>query len=354
MTGRERILKAIRLSVPDKVPVTLAYGHIDALCRSRGHPEMVGKFRQDQRPVTFGMRERKADDFSDYVQDVPPGTLFDEWGIGRFRSSTGSSADHVHPLAAMDSPSEVYSFPFPDVSEEWRHADFEARIEAIQAQGIAAVGQMSQTFFELAMLMRGMEALFIDFYDNEPFAVALLDQILERRSFQARRFAEAGVDVLRLGDDVGTQFGMMMSPSMWRKWLKPRLKKVIDSAREVNPDLPVKYHSDGNIEPIIPELIEVGVTILNPVQPEAMDPIKIKKAYGDRLALWGTIGVQTTLPFGTVEEVRSTVRHRIETVGQGGGLVIAPTHAIQDDIPWENIVAFYEAVEEFGEYTTKQ
>lgn len=352
MTGRERMLKAVRLAVPDRVPVTLAYGHIDDLCLKRGYPEMVGQFRQDQRTVAFHMQERRPDEFAGYVHDVPPGTRFDEWGIGRFRSSTGSSADHVHPLAGLDLPKEVNGFPFPDLSEDWRHADLEMNIEAIHAQGTAAVGQMSQTFFELAMLMRGIEALFIDFYDNEPFAEALLDQILEGRSFQARRFAEAGVDILRLGDDVGTQFGMMMSPSMWRKWLKPRLKKVVDSAREVNPDLPVKYHSDGNIEPIIPELIEVGVTVLNPIQPEAMDPIKIKNAYGDRLALWGTIGVQTTLPFGTVEEVRSTVRHRIETVGQGGGLVIAPTHSIEDDIPWENVVAFYDAVEEFGKYPT--
>jgi uroporphyrinogen decarboxylase len=315
---------------------------------------MVGRFRQDQRTVAFGMRASKAGDFAGYVHDVPPGTQFDEWGIGRFRSSTGSSADHVHPLAALDSPDEVHGFPFPDLSEVWRHADLEARIEAIHAQGTAAVGQMSQTFFELAMLMRGMEALFIDLYDNKPFVEALLDQILEQRSFQATRFAEAGVDVLRLGDDFGTQSGMIMSPRMWRKWFKPRLKRVIDAAREVTPDLPVKYHSDGRIDPIIPDLIEVGVTVLNPVQPEAMDPVEVKRAYGDRLALWGTVGVQSTLPFGTVEEVRATVRHRIETLGRRGGLVIAPTHSIQDDIPWENIAAFYDAVEEFGDCATAQ
>jgi uroporphyrinogen decarboxylase len=146
------------------------------------------------------------------------------------------------------------------------------------------------------------------------------------------------------------QTGMIMSPAAWRKWFKGRMQRIIGEARAINPEIPVFYHSDGNPEAIIPELIEIGVTILDPVQPECIDPVKVKRLYGDRLALWGTIGTQTTMPFGTLDEVRAEVRHRIETVGYDGGLVLGPTHSLEPDVPWANIVALYEAIEEYGRY----
>jgi uroporphyrinogen decarboxylase len=177
-------------------------------------------------------------------------------------------------------------------------------------------------------------------------AEALLNEVVSRSVFMARRLAEAGVDFIYTGDDVGTERAMLISPATWRRFLKPRLARVIAAARAVRPDIPVFYHSDGYCEPIIPELIEIGVTILNPVQPECMDPAELKRRFGDRLAFWGTVGTQTTMPFGTPDDVRREVRHRFETVGLGGGLVIAPTQTIEPDVPWENIVAFFEAVEE--------
>ncbi len=350
MTGRERLLKAVQRQIPDKVPVTLAYGHIDDLCRQRGHPEMVGKLRQDERTLGFHARPAAAEQFRPYIDNPPPGFEFDEWGIGSHRSSTGATATYIHPLANVNSPAEVHAYPFPDLTEPWRHENLEREIAAIHAQGLAAGGQMSQTIFELAMLMRGVERLLMDFLTNPDVATALLDRITEQRCFEARRLAEAGVDVLRVGDDIGSQRGLIMSPATWRRWLKPRMREVIRSGTTVRPDLPVKYHTDGKVEVVIAELAEIGVTILNPVQPEVMDPVWVKETYGDRLAFWGTIGCQSTLPFGTPDQVRSTVRHMIETVGAGGGLVLAPTHSIERDVPWENMLAFYDAAEEFGSY----
>ena len=197
-----------------------------------------------------------------------------------------------------------------------------------------------------------MEKLMTDFYTNPQFVERLFDIITNLRIIMARRFVEAGVDVLRLGDDVGAQKGMLISPKIWRRFLKPRLAKIIEEARKIRENIPIFYHSDGNVREIIPELIEIGVTILNPVQPECMDPVEIKRKYGDRLALWGTIGTQSTLPFGTPEEVKITVARMCKEVGKGGGFVISPTHSINADVPWENIVAFYEAVEEFGVYNS--
>jgi uroporphyrinogen decarboxylase len=160
--------------------------------------------------------------------------------------------------------------------------------------------------------------------------------------------AEAGVDILVLDDDVGMPTTMIISPAMWREFLGPRLAGIIRAARAVKPDLWVLYHSDGYFEPIIADLIEIGVDAINPVQPDVMDPLEIKKRYGERVALWGTVGAQTTFAFATPEEIRREVRLRIETLGRAG-LILCPAYDIDEpDIPWENTLAFLEAVEEYG------
>jgi len=350
MTSRERLLRAVNREVPDRVPVTLAYGHIDDLCRERGHPEMVGALRQDLRLVTFVSRPREANEFARYHTPLPRSASVNEWGIGFVLSSTGQSARHLHPLAQAKHPPDIDSYPFPDMTEAWRHAGLDADVAAVHAEGLAAVGQMSQTIFELAWGLRGFAALLMDLALNPALAAALLDRITGIRCFMARRFAEAGVDVLRLGDDIGTQRGLLMSPGTWRQWLKPRLARVIEAARSVNPTLPIKYHTDGDARDVIADLCDVGVTILNPVQPECLDQAALKREFGDSLAFWGCISVQSTLPFGTPEEVRLTVREVIETMGCGGGLVLGPTHTVGEDVPWENILALYQAAEEYGVY----
>lgn len=206
------------------------------------------------------------------------------------------------------------------------------------------------TIFEVSWYIRGMENLFSDMMLQPDLAETLLDRITEMRVFQAQTYARADVDILDLGDDVATQRGMLMSPKMWHHWLKPRLARVIGAAKAIKPDILVQYHSDGDCRDVIPELIEVGVDILNPVQPECMDPAEIKTQYGDRLAFSGTVGTQTTMPHGTPAEVKAVVKERIATVGEGGGLLIAPTHVLEPDVPWENVIALVEAVEEYGEY----
>jgi uroporphyrinogen decarboxylase len=234
--------------------------------------------------------------------------------------------------------------------EDWRRDYARRRMVEFHRRDLAVCGAMAVTIFEVAWQLRGMEELFEDFRFRPALAANLLDRITAARLSQARFYAEQDVDVLILGDDVSMQTGMLMSPKTWREWFKGRMRDIIAEARSVKPGLPVFYHSDGNPAAILPDLIEIGVTILNPVQPECIDPVLVKERWGDRLALWGTIGTQTTMPFGTPEEVRAEVRRRIETVGREGGLVLGPTHSLEPDVPWENIVALYEAIEEFGRY----
>ena len=142
----------------------------------------------------------------------------------------------------------------------------------------------------------------------------------------------------------------MMSLEIWRQVFKPRLMKVIRAAKEVNPQILIFYHSDGNVRKAIPDLIDAGVEVLNPVQPECMDPAEVKEEFGGRLSFFGTISVQNTMPYGTPHEVHEEVKLRMETIGKNGGLLLAPAHVLQPDTPWENIVAFFEAVDAYGYY----
>jgi uroporphyrinogen decarboxylase len=340
--------------MPDRVPREMGFTPPawEEFRRRTGATDPADYFDFEVRTVGLAPTRRQAD-FSPYVGPLPPDAWVNEWGIGHVPGSLYHFHDYVHPLRSVSSVKEVAAYPFPDVAAEYRYAGMAGEVAEWQRRGYAVQAEIphySGTLFECAWLLRGLENLLADFLVNSDLAAALLDRLTASGIESATRLAGAGIDVLLTGDDVGTQRSMMMSPELWRKWLKPRLAEIIAAARKVKPDLLVFYHSDGNIAPIIPELIEVGVDILNPVQPECMDPARLKREYGNHLAFWGTIGTQTTMPFGTPQEVKATVKERIETVGQGGGLLLAPTHVIEPEVPWENVVAFFEAVEEYGQY----
>lgn len=350
MNSRERVLQALQFEEPDKVPVTLAYERPDDLCVQLGKPGFIGKFRNDILAVKYRSAEPSPAIRKQYLHNVSDSVVVDQWGIGTIRSSTGESFRVLNPLADITTAEELDDYPFPDITEQSLYAHLDGEISEMHAKGFAVQGAMSQTVFELAWQMVGMEKLMTYFHTNPQFVNRLFRLITDLRITMACRFVEAGVDILRLGDDVGSQRGMLISPKIWREFLKPHLAMIINEARKSRANIPILYHSDGDIRDIIPELIEVGVTILNPIQPECMDPVEIKREYGHQLTLMGTIGTQSTLPLGTADDVRDTVARMCREVGKGGGFIIMPTHSINSDVPWENIVAFYAAVEEFGTY----
>jgi uroporphyrinogen-III decarboxylase len=164
------------------------------------------------------------------------------------------------------------------------------------------------------------------------------------------RMVGLGVDIIWIGDDFGMQDRMIISPRLFREFFKPRYAYLFAKWKALNPNVKIAFHSDGNIFPIIPDLIEIGLDILNPIQPKSMDPAKVKKMYGDKLTFWGTVDIQEVLPFGTAEDVANEVKLRLQTVGKGGGLIISPAHNIQSQVPLENILAFYESAKKFGRY----
>ena len=141
----------------------------------------------------------------------------------------------------------------------------------------------------------------------------------------------------------------MIDVELWEQWLQPRLKKVIQAAKEIKPDILIFYHSCGYILPFIDKLIESGVEILNPIQPECMEFDEVHERFGDRVSFWGTLGTQQLLPFGTKEEVKRVALSRLEKCGSKGGIVIGPTHMVEPEVSWENLIAIKDAAEEFGD-----
>jgi len=175
----------------------------------------------------------------------------------------------------------------------------------------------------------------------------VLDRMLAWDLACATEAARAGCDVLYFGDDVANQNDMMFSRGLWRATLMPRWRRIFDAARAIRPDIRIWYHSDGNITDIVPDLVELGVDFLNPVQPECMDVHAIQARFGDRIVIDGGLGTQTVLPFGTPDEVRDAVRDLAFAVGRTGGLVLAPSHVVEPEVPLANILAFLEAARDF-------
>jgi uroporphyrinogen decarboxylase len=217
---------------------------------------------------------------------------------------------------------------------------------------MASPPHLGGELFETAWRMRGFTQFMIDLARNPSLVEYLLEQLTAMHLAVSLALVRAGIDILALDDDVAEPTRMLISPAMWRHYFKPRVKAIIDTARAANPAVAIFWHSDGNIEPIIPDLIEIGVDILNPVQPDVMDPARIKAQHGDRLVFFGTVGTPQRWSWGTPDDIRAEVRERIETVGRGGGLIVSPAYDLEpeENIPWENVVAFFEAVEEFGTY----
>lgn len=350
MTPRENLLRAIRKEQPESVPFFFSLcEELEEQFRQRtGRQDYLSYYDIPIRYVSLRPSLHPAD-YSPYYPSLPSHTVIDEYGVAHVSHGFKHFSKMLHPMENFSTPEEVYQFPLPDMLEDYRWEGLEEEVKKIHADGYAAIFT-SIMVFEYTWYLRGMENLLCDMINDPEMAAACLNRMTRFQEKIAARVAALGVDMIIFGDDVGMQSTLIMSKEQWRQWIKPTTRAVISAAKRVNPEVLCYYHSDGNIYDIIDELIEVGVDILNPIQPECMDPVKVKQVYGDKLAFWGTIGTQTTMPFGTPEEVEKTVKRMIEQVGTGGGLVIAPTHLLEPEVPWENIEALIGAVKKYGAY----
>jgi uroporphyrinogen decarboxylase len=279
-----------------------------------------------------------------YPFPLKDGTKIDDWGIAHEPGS--AEAKHMtrmlHPLRGIGDFEKIKDYPFPKF-EEGDGTSQRSSVEEFHKRGLAAVGNMQMTIWETAWYLRSMEDLMTDMMTGEPAAAFILDKVTEQAIIRASSYTKAGVDILYLGDDIGMQSRIMMSVELYQTWLKPRLKRVIDAAKALNPDLIVIYHSCGYIFPFIDKLIDAGVDVLNPIQTESMDYREVVAVFGDRLSFHGCIGTQRLMPFGTPDEVRAAVKECLDSMGPRGGMMVAPTHILEPEVPWENILAYAEA-----------
>ena len=362
MNHRERLLRVFQFEDPDRVPryAGLAPAVVETFQRKTGHTDPARYWDWDIAQVAFlppdplpDLEARFGHYFSGIQfewllswehRDFPP-----EWGVATRPAHLYHLSAPVAPLRGLRSIAELEEYPWPDYMAEWQHDHLEREVERLHDAGYfvdAHIGWIYQTAWSL----RTQVGLFEDMYDHPDLADALLQRITEIRVAQAVRLAAAGVDSISLNDDIGSQRGMILSPRMWKRWLQPRMMDVIDAVRHVNPQILFRYHSDGNYYDVIPALIDMGVSSLRTVQPEAMDVFAIKHRFGRNIVLEGTIGLQRELMHGAPDEVRNMIRTQCEGLKQDGGWIAAPGNTVTPDVPWENLSAMFEALDQYGRY----
>ena len=271
-------------------------------------------------------------------ETVEPGTTFDEWGNGHWAGGREGTVDKSYPaLAAARTVRDVEALPPPLIE---RQVDA-GPIEAIHAAGYPVFGYAGSVY-EWSWWIRGMERFMMDLLSEPELAQAVIHKIADHTTRLALETARAGVDVLCFFDDAGMQSGMQISPELWRRFVKPAWRSVLDAVRAESPDARFFLHSCGKIHAIVPDIIEVGFHILHPVQPECMDFAAVYNEYGRDIVLTATISSQKIFPFGSPEEVREEVRRLADVVADTRRAILMPSNVIQPETPWPNVVAFAE------------
>jgi uroporphyrinogen decarboxylase len=274
--------------------------------------------------------------------EFKPGYFRDEWGVVWNRTFDRDIG--VIEGAALPEPS-LAGLALPDPHDPRRTAPIPAFLQEHSDQFLLC--DIGFSLFERAWTLRGLENFFMDLALNPGFVGELLDAITDYVLALVREAGRFGFDGFRFGDDWGQQSGVTMGPEAWRRFIKPRVARLYGAAHEAGKF--VFIHSCGAVQALFPDLIEVGVDVFNPFQPEVMDVVEMKRRFGDRLAFYGGVSTQRTLPYGSPAEVRTEVRRLIREVGRGGGYILAPAHDVQRDVPLENLLALAEEARNQGD-----
>lgn len=382
LTPRERVLTAIHHEQPDRVPIVIGVSNATGIKMKpyKGIKEIIGVDAPDEyiydwpelgtalvdedtmrrlhsdvrgvldlEPETVRQRNREREPHSDCI---------DSWGSGQIEITPGDWFPGVHPLQEAQSIEDLESYPdWPDMSDPSRiaHVRDTARRLAEENQYAILATPWLLFPFERAYAMQGMETFLLNMARDRDFAAALLKKIaVYCKQLMGPFLGELGdnVDIVKIGDDLGTQESLMISPRMYRDILKPIHADFI-SFIKARTKAKVLFHSDGDVATLIDDFVEIGVDILNPIQTSAgtmSDLRSLKKRHGSTIVFCGGIDTHRILPFGTVEEVRQEVKRVIEILGPGGGFMIGAVHTVMNDVPPENVLAMVDAVEEFGHY----
>lgn len=345
MNSRERVAMAIAHEEPDRVPVCATYTpEIEEKLREKyGNGGDLGVILgNDMVKIASGLEN------SFYYKDTPEYVC--PYGITwrNVKNETGHFTEIVkHPLADEEA---IESYQMPRVEDATDVIEATQKAIAEYGKDKWIIGSCQCSVFEAAWYLRGLDTFMMDLAMEEDFVEPFLDKVMAFPLQMGLKFIDLGVDMVWLGDDIATQRNMMMSPAMWRKYFKPRYAKMFAAFKAANPNIKLCYHSCGNLQDVVDDLIEIGLDVLNPIQPLAMEPTAFKKRFGDRITMYGAMDVQNIMPFGKPEDVRREVKRLIEGCAPGGGFILSPAHHIQSDTPVENVEAFYAAAREFGSY----
>ncbi len=381
MTSRERVLAAINHNEPDRVPIIIGTSNTTAMKmkpyqRLKEHlgiqaqdgyiynwPELGSAALDEETLVRLhsdarGVLDRFPEGTYRRNQNRPPHSPFiDDWGIGQIETEPGVWFPGLHPLAEASTLEDIEAYPWPDMDDPTRvaHVGNEAgRLAEENEYAIIATPWLLFPF-ERANALMGMEGFLPQLVINPEFAQALLRRITDLCKSLMGHFLDElddNVDIIKIGDDLGTQDSLLISPKMYREYLKPLHAEFISFIKE-RTEAKVFFHTDGDVFNLVEDFIEIGIDILNPIQTSAgkmANLEELKKRFGNRMTFCGAIDTQDLLPYGSPDQVRQEVERVIAALGPGGGYMVASVHTIMDDVPPENILAMVDAVEEFGQY----
>ena len=378
MTPRERVMTALSLQEPDRVPIDLGQAAGDAitvtayqnLIKHLGFPErpiniltklaqtaivdedVLRRFRVDFRRVDLGPPDHWKDEL------IGEDSYRDEWGVVRTRPKEGYYYDLTgSPLSEDDSMTAIENHKWPDPEDPGRYRGLREKARKLHEEtDYAIVLQVNCAFFLRCAELRGWENFYMDLAANPTFASALMERYLDIRLRMAERALEKvddNIDIVVVSsDDLGMIDRTIVSPQMYRELIKPLQRRTFEFFKNRTPAKRF-YHCDGAVYPLIEDFIEIGVEALNPIQVSAAgmgDTKRLKAEFGDRLAFWGAIDTRDVLPHGSPEDVRKEVQGRIKDFGPGGGYVVCSVHNIQPEVPPENVTAMFDAAYELGRY----
>ncbi|MBS3813969.1 hypothetical protein KGY63_01120 [Candidatus Bipolaricaulota bacterium] len=382
MTPRERVLAAINHREPDRVPIVIGANNTTGI-RMETYKEIkeiigveapdgflhrwpeLGTAKIDEKTLkrlgsdVRGVWDLEPASVLEGNRNREPGSPYiNSWGSGQVKAGSGDWFPGIHPLSDADSVEDLEAYEgWPDMSDPTRVDHIKDRVENIIKQGDYAIMATPWLLFPLerAFAMQGMDVFLQNTVTNPDFAKVLLEKIAEKcKDLMGTFLAELNgkVDIVCIGDDLGTQESLLMSPETYRKILKPIHADYVEFIKE-RTDAKVFFHTDGDVSPLVGDFIEIGIDILNPIQTSAggmSDLEKLNEKFGGEIVFCGGIDTQKVLPGCSPDEVRAEVRRVIDTLGPGGGYMVSAVHTITEEVPAENVLAMVDAVRDFGNY----
>ena len=385
MTSKERVIAAINHEEPDRVPIVVGVSNatgikmktykdikkiagIDAPDKYIYQWPELGTAALDEE--TFqrlhvdvrGVLDLEAEHIRQRNQTREPHSPYrDSWGGGQVEITEGEWTSGSPPMRDATKIEEIENYPWPDMNDPTRVAHVREQAKQLaEAKEYALMGTPWLMFpFERAFSMQGMDQFLLNLAMEPDFAQALLGKITDLcKQLMGNFLREAGeyLDIIKIGDDLGTQESLMISPKMYRQMVKPFHADLIAFIKE-RTKAKVFFHTDGDVFDLIDDFIEIGVDILNPVQTSAgrmADLEGLKHSFGDRIVFCGAIDTHRVLPEGSPAEVEAEVKRVIKALGPGGGYMLASVHTIMNDVPAENVLAMVDAVIKHGQCPLKR